>query len=115
MAEELGHILRIIRRYVIELQKQRIIVSKAYLYGSFAKGHPNEFSDIDLALISEDFTGDWFEDRRRIVPLRREIDERLEPMPFLHKDFHQGNPLAADIMEHGIEIELDAVKISDSG
>jgi hypothetical protein len=40
------------------------------------------------------------------VPLRRTIDERLEPMPFLPEDFHEGNPLAAEIIAFGIEIEL---------
>lgn len=43
----------------------------------FEKGTAKEWSDIDVALVSPDFTGDRFEDRRRIVPLRRKIDSRL--------------------------------------
>ena len=33
-------------------------------------------------------------------------------MPFLPEDFHEGNPLAAEIMDHGIEIELEQNNIA---
>ncbi|MBN2060018.1 MAG: nucleotidyltransferase domain-containing protein, partial [Deltaproteobacteria bacterium] len=40
------------------------------LFGSWAKGAEHEESDVDVALISDVFTGDRFQDRRKIVPLR---------------------------------------------
>lgn len=103
----------IIQRYIRNVQKKGIEIERAILYGSYARGNANEFSDIDFALISTDFSGTRFIDRQRIISLRRDIDERLEPMPFLPEDFHEGNPLAADIMEHGIEIELEKLKVEE--
>jgi predicted nucleotidyltransferase len=110
MAEDFDKIRIIIQSYIRNVQKNGIEIERAILYGSYARGNASEFSDIDFALISRNFTGNRFIDRQRIIPLRRQIDERLEPMPFLPEDFHEGNPLAADIMEHGIEIELDEVE-----
>ncbi|MFQ5710131.1 MAG: nucleotidyltransferase domain-containing protein [bacterium] len=111
MAEDFSKVQKLIFRYIREVQEQGITIERAILYGSYARGNATEFSDIDFALISKDFCGIRFDDRCRVVPLRRKIDERLEPMPFLPEDFHAGNPLAADIMEHGIEIELEEVRL----
>lgn len=112
MAEDFNRIRELIHIYIQELEKNGLKIEKAILYGSYARGNQNEFSDIDFALISKDFTGERFDDRRKIIPLRRQIDERLEPMPFLPEDFHEGSPLAAEIMDHGIEIELEKVRKS---
>ena len=43
----------IINNYVSKL-KQRINVEQIILYGSYAKGNANEWSDIDLYIISND-------------------------------------------------------------
>ncbi|HZV47780.1 MAG TPA: nucleotidyltransferase domain-containing protein, partial [Thermodesulfovibrionales bacterium] len=71
-----------VRRYIQELQRNNIPIQGAVIFGSYAKGDPKEESDIDIALVSTAFTGDRFEDRRKIVPFRRKIDNRIEPIPF---------------------------------
>ncbi|PIW87865.1 MAG: nucleotidyltransferase domain-containing protein [Nitrospirae bacterium CG_4_10_14_0_8_um_filter_41_23] len=45
----------IIERYKEELKKLGIRPQRVILYGSYAGGHPQEDSDIDLIVISEDF------------------------------------------------------------
>jgi len=82
MAQATTAIIEAIRRYVRVLEEQGIHVDDAFLFGSFAKGTARDESDIDVALISEAFSGNRFDDRHRIVPLRSAIDSRLEPMPF---------------------------------
>lgn len=89
-----------------ELEKHDIQVQEAILYGSYANGHVREESDIDVALISPVFTGDRFEDRRRIVPLRRKIDSRIEPMPFTPACFSEGGNLIDEIKKTGIRIDI---------
>ena len=56
---------------------------KAYLYGSSVRGNFNQDSDIDLAIVSDDFTGDVIDDGLLLMCLRRNIDSRIEPQPFL--------------------------------
>ncbi len=104
MAIETDSIIEIIRRYIEELEKSQIHIVEAIIFGSYAKGKAKPESDIDIALISDDFTGDRFEDRRKIIPLRRIIDSRIEPIPFRPEDFNNGGALAEEIKRTGMII-----------
>jgi hypothetical protein len=106
MAQATAVIIDTVRRYVRALEEHGIHVNDAILFGSFAKGTAKEESDIDVALISETFSGDRFDDRRRIVPYRRSIDSRIEPMPFRPERFAEGGNLVDEIKKDGIRIEL---------
>lgn len=106
MASSTDSIIEIIKKYVQKLRQHDIYVDEAILFGSFAKGNAREESDIDVALISEAFTGDRFDERRRIVPFRRAIDNRLEPIPFNRKRFDEGGTLVDDIKSTGLKIAI---------
>ncbi len=97
-------IVKIIKRYIEELEKNGIKISEAVVFGSYVKGVVHEGSDIDIALISDAFTGDRFNDRRMDVPLRRKIDSRLEPIPFRPEDFKEGGMLVDEIKSTGKSI-----------
>lgn len=99
-------ITELIKRYIQELEKKHIHVEEAIIFGSYAKGKPKEESDIDVALVSPSFTGNRFEDRRKIVPLRRKIDSRIEPIPFSPKAFSQGGILIDEIKKTGKVIKI---------
>jgi len=58
-------IIEIVKKYIKELEINKIHISKAILFGSHALGKGKPESDIDVALISEVFSGDRFEDRRK--------------------------------------------------
>lgn len=96
--------IEIVKKYIEELEKRQIYISEAILFGSHAKGVAEHESDIDVALISETFSGDRFGDRRRIVPIRRRIDSRIEPIPFRPEDFDNGGALVEEIKKTGIVI-----------
>ncbi len=106
MAIATDSIIEIIKRYIEELEKNGIEIREAIIFGSFVKGIAKEWSDIDIALVSPDFTGDRFEDRRRIVPLRRNIDNRIEPLPFRPEDFYDGGMLVEEIKKTGMRLNL---------
>ena len=105
MAESQAAIKRIIKRYIKMMTAHKIRVDKVYLFGSFAKGTAGNDSDIDIAVVSKDFSGDRYDDRRLIVPLRRKIDRRLEPIPFRTDCFKADDPMAREILERGIQIK----------
>lgn len=104
MATSTDAVIEIIKKYLAELKQHGISVDEAILFGSFVKGTAREESDIDIALISNAFTGDRFDDRRRIIPFRRKIDSRLEPMPFSPAGFISGGALVEEITRTGIRI-----------
>jgi predicted nucleotidyltransferase len=104
MATSKDQIIRDIKNYVEELNRHGINVQKTYLFGSWVRGGVREDSDIDVALISESFSGDRFYDRRKIVPFRRKININIEPMPFNRETFFTDGNLAEEIRRHGEEI-----------
>ena len=48
----------------------------------FAKGTHSPESDIDIAVVADNFSGDPIEDAMLLMKLRRKIDYRIEPHPF---------------------------------
>ena len=75
-----------------------------WIFGSRARGDYQKYSDIDIAVISSTFKGDRYSDRRLIVPLRRGIDSRIEPIPFTPEDYSKGGMLIDEIKSTGQEI-----------
>ena len=104
MATQTSSIKRVIKNYIEELRSHGIPVNEAILFGSCVRGGAKEESDIDVAIVSEAFSGDRFEDRRRIVPLRRGIDSRIEPIPLTPEAFASGGNLIDEIKLTGIKI-----------
>jgi uncharacterized protein len=104
MASKRDTVIKIALKYIKELDKNNIPIAEAVIFGSYAKGNSGPESDIDIALISEAFTGDRFEDRRRIIPFRRKIDSRIEPIPFTPEDYRNGGTLAKEIKKTGITL-----------
>ena len=97
-----------IKEFIDLVQKERRIL-KVFLYGSYAKGIPGKWSDIDLAVVSPDFSEDLFEERIRLMKLALGVDERIEPTPFRPEDFNENDPLVNEISESGIEIVMNRV------
>lgn len=50
------------------------------LIGSYAKNQSREDSDIDVAIVVNHIEGDFFTTQPLIWKLRRQIDDRIEPI-----------------------------------
>ncbi len=87
-----------------DILKREYDLHSMYLYGSYAKGHYHQDSDIDLAVITDDLSGDIIEDTFKLMKYRRMVDNRIEPHPFLAREFTFENPMAREVMETGIWI-----------
>ena len=83
-------------------QEQRI--AAAFLYGSQVKGTASEWSDIDVAIISPDFSADLLQEQLKLMRLAAQIDDRIEPRPYRPIDFDAGEPLVSEIKRTGIKI-----------
>jgi len=101
MDREDGDILKAVLHFLEELEQSGVRLVAAYLYGSYAMGTARPDSDIDVALISEDFIGDWLEDHRKIVGALLRSDTRIEPVRFRPEQFCDEHPLAWEIKTKG--------------
>jgi predicted nucleotidyltransferase len=53
--------------------------SAVILFGSYVNGVPHEDSDIDIAVIINDFRGDWLETASLLCGLSWEVSFDIEP------------------------------------
>lgn len=87
----------------LESIRNKYNVRQAFLFGSFAKGTYHEDSDIDIALIVNNVS-DIIDTQIDLMKLRRKIDLRIEPHPFMLADFNNSNPVVNEILKYGIKI-----------
>ncbi len=104
MVEIPAGIRRTIEQYIAELGKHKIPVERAVLFGSYAAGTYREYSDINLAIVSDFFEGFRFEDRRKIRRLTQFVSEDLEMLPYRPEDFTPDDPFVKEILETGIDV-----------
>lgn len=83
-------------------------IKRAILFGSFAKGNNSEDSDIDIAIVINN-ADDIIDTQIELMKLRRTIDLRIEPHPFIENDFNKTNPVVNEIMKYGIEIKYNLI------
>lgn len=98
-----GEALKIARAYIDSIST-RYSIKQAILFGSFAKGTNHDDSDIDIAIIVNNIV-DIIDTQIDLMKLRRKIDLRIEPHPFMVSDFNQSNPVVNEILKYGITIE----------
>ena len=94
-----------VRRFLDRLNTEGIRVEAAYIFGSFAVGRANRWSDIDIAVVSPDVSEDRFQERVRLMTLSSSIDSRIEPVPFRPETFVDEDPLAWEIKRKGIRVD----------
>jgi hypothetical protein len=63
-----------------------------------------DWSDIDLALVSDAFEGERFRDRNKIRRIKLEISCDFEPLPYRPEDFTTDDPFVQKIIETGMRI-----------
>jgi predicted nucleotidyltransferase len=94
------------RQFLLVLKEQGISVTAAYLFGSYAKGNPHKWSDVDIAIISPDFSSSRFENSLRLMKIASEIDLSIEPVAYNPESFVDEDPLVWEIKKEGIPLEI---------
>lgn len=104
MATITNEIIKKIQKFIDLLASVGIRLERVIIFGSYARGNANRWSDIDIALVSKDFLGIGFYDRQKINPFILKVDTRIEPHPYKTEDFIEDNPFIRKILSEGVEI-----------
>ena len=86
------------------LIKNKFNPQQIILFGSYAKGTYNDDSDIDIAVVFNDYD-DAIDMQLELMRLRRKLDSRIEPHPFKKSNFDLSNPIVNEILKYGQEIK----------
>jgi len=55
--------------------RQQLNPKAVILFGSYVNGNPHEYSDIDIAVVFDGYSGDWYNTAVLLQRLRRGIDD----------------------------------------
>lgn len=88
-------VVQSIRKYLHALIKQGISVRYGVLFGSYARNQTQPWSDIDLAVVSEQFDDQLRrEDVTLLWRVAARMDSRIEPVAIGQKQFEIGSDRA---------------------
>lgn len=97
-------LINLVKKFV-SMAATELCIRDVYLFGSYAQGTPHENSDIDVAIVSDDFEGDRFDDMKRLHKFMIQTSVDLEPHPFKTEDFTPDNPFVEEILRTGKRIQ----------
>lgn len=98
-------LLAYIQGFLNDISKN-IHIRKVILFGSYANGFPKKYSDIDLAIVSDDFTENPIHNHRLIIDAAIKY-HKIEVHLFDTKYFVEGDPFIEEIIKTGIELKLE--------
>lgn len=91
--------------FVDAVRRTGIAVSKASVFGSYARGTATVDSDIDVCIVSSQFGNDYIEEMVRLRKIALTIDSRIEPVPLTPDDANDRlGTLASEIRKYGLTL-----------
>jgi predicted nucleotidyltransferase len=104
-------IIEVLKECKSALENMGIRVNRMIMFGSYATGKAKEGSDIDIAVISEDFKGMNLLERLETIGLafaKAKIMEPIEAMGYTEKEFNskgKGTFVGDEIKTKGVEVK----------
>jgi len=98
--------------FVTDCQLNGLTFHKVLLFGSFANNNTHEWSDIDLLLISDQFSNNIFENLKLYSKINIKYPI-IETHPYPTKHYLEGDDFIKEISKNSIEIVSPASKNSN--
>ena len=98
---------KIVKEYLLNVNSE-FNIQEAWLFGSYASGDAAIDSDIDIAVVSDDFPESFLLRTESLLRLRRDIDLRIEPHGFTSAEFFASTPFTNEIKRTGDRIEFSS-------
>lgn len=92
-----------LKRFLDALKSKGYSFEKIILFGSYANGQPHEYSDIDLAIWSPQFSDDPYESREKIRSLLQSFSP-IQLHPYASGETASTDPFIGEIERTGKEI-----------
>jgi len=102
-------VIKQLEKFASEIKKSGVNLQRVILFGSYAKNKQKKYSDVDVALVANDFKGiDFFDIGLFAGVLSKYTNLLLQPRTYNSSQFTpEKDPLVAEIIKTGIEIKLN--------
>ena len=99
-------IINEVKAFAKDVESCGISFKKVILFGSYAANRQTKYSDIDIALVADEFKGIPAEDVKLFLKAMRK-NYMVQPQTYNTKDFSpKQDPFVAEILKSGIEIAV---------
>jgi len=96
--------INIVENYAREIAEQGVNLRTVVLFGSFAKNTQDEWSDIDVALVADEFTGlPTDHDLFPYIGIKKPY-VRIEAKTYPTNYFRTGDPFIEEIKKKGVVV-----------
>jgi len=95
-----AQVRQVAQNYTAEVCKN-LDPERVILFGSFVNGTPHQYSDIDIAVVFNDFKGNWLDTGTLLQRLRRGVDLDIDTYIEPHMLDESFDPLG--FLEHVME------------
>ncbi len=89
--------------FINECRSKGLTFYRILLFGSYAKGNASEYSDIDLLLVSDQFTNNVFENLKLYSKINIKYPT-IETHPYPTREYLEGNDFIKEIEKESIVI-----------
>jgi len=101
-------IVEIVKRFKAALERRGVRHARIILYGSHCEGSAREYSDIDVAVVSDDFVDMGLYDKLCVLGHAvADVFEPIEPLPYTVAEYEAMGPgtfVGQEVKPKGIEI-----------
>ncbi|HON78246.1 MAG TPA: nucleotidyltransferase domain-containing protein [Spirochaetota bacterium] len=100
--------VKLAREYIGALSDHGLKITRAIIFGSYARGDSNDNSDIDLLLVSPDFDNDNDRYYGLLWKLTKIGNYKIEPVPVGEEYFSRdsGSPIVEIAKHEGYELKI---------
>ncbi len=102
-------VIAYLKQFANEMQESGFHLKKMVLYGSYSRNQQHKWSDIDVAIVADEFKGTGFDD---VLLFSRQLSKfpklnSVQPRTYNTKDFSPAkDPFVEEILRTGIEIPI---------
>jgi predicted nucleotidyltransferase len=99
-------IIGLVKQFAKDVRDEGVNLRHVYLFGSFAKNKQRRYSDIDVALVADEFEGFAFEDMDLFIKAKiKKNYSRIQVQTFPTDYFKKGDAFINEIKRTGVEIK----------
>jgi predicted nucleotidyltransferase len=97
--------IKLVKDFANEIKQTGLHLRKVILYGSYARNQQNEWSDIDVVLVADEFIGVPVLDLNYFIKIKiKKIYTIIQPQTFSTEYFNQEDPFVKEIKQNGLEV-----------
>ena len=89
------------------VKEENIKIDKVILFGSYAKGTNREDSDIDLAIVSSDFSEETcIATMELLLSKANALEADIQTIPFTIEEYNNLKGIIEEVLKTGIELKV---------